>query len=1077
MNWPSPITHEAILASAGSGKTHALVTRYLQLLASGQAPERIVALTFTRKAAGEFFDKILHRLAQAAVDDSSRAALAQAIGHPALASAEVIGWLRLVIDRLPQLSLGTLDSFFIRMVSAFSLEFGLGGPFVLLEGADIVREREELCRAVFQALPEGRQHEQDDFIAAFDQATFGVEEKSLHRAFDAFIEDHHQAWLLDPVAEKWGHPAAVWSQLPWYLESPSVDAGALRDEFASAIETMTLQPRQRAKLLDIVELLASHQPGTATSKKFHYLRDSILPSLPDLRRGQAMLKIWNFITLEAAACRALTGLIGRFLAGEAAAMLRRTQGLASLLADYEAHHQDSVRRQGRLTFDDVKFLLARGGPGGVGDGGGAGLARLAIDARLDARFDHWLIDEFQDTSLLQWEVLRPLVEEALEDPEGQRTYFQVGDEKQSIYRWRGGEPELGRHIIDRYHLSTRPLNQSWRSAPAVIEAVNVLFGNPGPLEAVLPPATAARWMAGWIPHTTVHAGRPGFAALIRPPEGGPPEGATGDDDGSALERELTVVVALLREMRPLDRGWSVAVLLRSNGDVAAAVDFLRRQSGLPPIVSETDASVAVDNPLTLALLSLLRVAAHPGDTMAWEHVRMTPLPGFWSAEEAGVGHVVRHTLQEILSDGFEAWVRGWAARLEPLLPPNDDFSRLRAAQLAGMARDFDARGSRDIDAFLRVVESATARETAWAQAVQVMTIHKSKGLDFDVVFLPRLAGKSFHDDSRQLLLQARGDDFSTRWLLRRPPGELTVADDTLRHAQAASQAAQAYEGVCVFYVAVTRARHAVYLIGPSGAGDGKARHAGALVERALAAGHEGPSDFVADGRSWSCGWVSGDPRWFEARLPAVPAVGTASRTGAAVALFVPATPGARRRPRLTPSGRESHVLTAHQIFSMEASPARDLGVLVHALFEQVADPGNHAAVEAWWQASHPDPVPWQREAWHQVQSCLSDPGIRTLLQGQPGAVWWREKRFEVILDGEWVTGTFDRVVVGSEQALIIDFKTDDVVDEAAAVARAVGYRPQLELYRRVLSVLTGLDPVAIRLVLVFTRLRRVVAVD
>ena len=59
MTRPAPITHEAILASAGSGKTHALVTRYLQLLASGQAPERIVALTFTRKAAGEFFDKLL----------------------------------------------------------------------------------------------------------------------------------------------------------------------------------------------------------------------------------------------------------------------------------------------------------------------------------------------------------------------------------------------------------------------------------------------------------------------------------------------------------------------------------------------------------------------------------------------------------------------------------------------------------------------------------------------------------------------------------------------------------------------------------------------------------------------------------------------------------------------------------------------------------------------------------------------------------------------------------------------------------------------------------------------------------
>ncbi|MFN0125878.1 MAG: UvrD-helicase domain-containing protein [Verrucomicrobiales bacterium] len=1064
---PAPLTHEAILASAGSGKTHTLVTRYLRLLASGQPPERIIALTFTRKAAGEFFDKIVHRLADAAASEDARVQLAQSLDRSRLDQSEAVQWLRAVVERLPFLTLGTLDSFFIRMVSAFPLEFGLGGPFVLLEGADIEVEREEVCRRVFQALPADRRHEQVEFLAAFDQATFGLEEKSLHRAFDTFIQDHHLAWILDPVAEKWGHPARVWPRLPWYFEFAKEDPVALRRELEAAMDGLTLQKRQREKLLEIAGSLAEHEPGKPDARKFKYIRESLFPALDDLPRGAATVKIYQPLEVPEALGRPLAALIGRMLAGEAAVVLERTRGLAAVLADYERHHEAMVRREGRLTFDDVKWLLARGGPEG---GEGRGRSRLAVDERLDARFDHWLIDEFQDTSLLQWDVLRPLVEEALQDPEGRRTYFQVGDEKQSIYRWRGGEPELGRHIIDLYGLSTRPLTASWRSAPPVIEVVNAVFGNETAVASVVPPAALTRWVRGWVDHTTHRTERRGFAALLHPAS----DGETAEIK-PVLERELEVVAALLREIRPLDRGLTVAVLLRSNDDVAGVVEFLRSQPELPPVVSESDASVAVDNPVTLALLSVLRVAAHPGDTMAWEHVRMTPLPDMWTEGDWSRGHLVGHTLQFVLTHGFEAWVRWWAGRLDGRLARDDAFSRLRLDQLGELARVFDTRGSREIDAFLRVVESATARESARPGAIQVMTIHKSKGLDFDIVFLPRLAGKSFHDDSRQPLLRRRDDDFSTRWVLRRPPAELAVADVAIKAAHDESQAAQAYEGLCVLYVAMTRARHALYLIGDKGAGLGTARHGAALIDRALVS--EGVAEsVVADGRDWECGWRSGDPRWFE-EVPRTDEESKVPIPESGRSAFVPPTAGARRRPRQTPSGRESHVLTSAQVFSSAASPARELGVLVHAMFERVADPADQALLRSWWTASFPEPTDWQRDAWRQVLACLDSERVAAALRVPPGAVLWREKRFEIILNGEWVTGTFDRVIVGATDALIVDFKTDDVADASAAFERADGYRPQLSLYRDVLSRLTGLEPRAIRAALIFTRIRDVVAVE
>jgi ATP-dependent exoDNAse (exonuclease V) beta subunit len=110
----SQLKHEMILASAGSGKTYALTNRFVQLLAGGAAPERIVALTFTRKAAGEFFDEILKKLAGAAASEDAAYKLAHAVHAPALKAADFLRLLRTVVEAMPRLSLGTLDGFFAR---------------------------------------------------------------------------------------------------------------------------------------------------------------------------------------------------------------------------------------------------------------------------------------------------------------------------------------------------------------------------------------------------------------------------------------------------------------------------------------------------------------------------------------------------------------------------------------------------------------------------------------------------------------------------------------------------------------------------------------------------------------------------------------------------------------------------------------------------------------------------------------------------------------------------------------------------------------------------------------------------
>src|ERR1019366_3465261 len=187
------------LASAGSGKTYALTNRFVRLLAGGAAPERIVALTFTRKAAGEFFDEILKKLARAATEPAFARQLAAEIGAPSFAEAseggpppegkDFLRMLRAVVDAMPRLQLGTLDGFFARVVRSFPLELGLGGEFEIMEEAAARRERRRVLRQMFTAAGEP-DPAQREFIEAFKRATFGVEEKRLARVLDGFLDAH-----------------------------------------------------------------------------------------------------------------------------------------------------------------------------------------------------------------------------------------------------------------------------------------------------------------------------------------------------------------------------------------------------------------------------------------------------------------------------------------------------------------------------------------------------------------------------------------------------------------------------------------------------------------------------------------------------------------------------------------------------------------------------------------------------------------------------------------------------------------------------------------------------------------------
>ncbi len=1050
------IGHVMILASAGSGKTYALTNRFVRLLALGAKPERIVALTFTRKAAGEFFDEILNKLARAASEPGDAAQLAGEIGVPALGAADFLKLLRAVADAMHRLRLGTFDGFFARVARNFPLELGLAGEFEILQEHAARMERGRVLRRMFERTGE-LGDAQREFIEAFKRATFGADEKRLGAQLDRFIDQHQEIFLAASERDVWGNAQQIWPGSREWLEAVEQRAAATK-ALRAALTTVELNEKQRARWEAFFLELAEWSPGAPMGEALDYLFKNALKARPELTEIMVERKKH---ALPAAASEALRQLLEAIIGAELARRLEMTRGIYAVLSGYEAVYHDAVRRAGKLTFGDVQRLLA------PGEGGARMLSReavdesrLFIDFRLDAETDHWLLDEFQDTSFGQWSVLKNLIDEAVQDASGARSFFYVGDVKQAIYAWRGGDPRLFREIFNHYN-AARPgviaeehLVDSYRSGPPVIAMINAVFGGAAEIAELFPGAASAAWNREWRDHASAKPQLGGHAALLH----------AEDEEG-----RFATALKLLHEIEPIERGLTCAVLVQKNDTAARLAEYLRREGGVPAL-AESDLHVCTDNPLGAALLALVKAAAHPGDTLARGHLSMTPLGAVLAAE--GVvepEELTRRVLGQIHAEGFERTMDVWRRRLEVRLDAEDIFSRERARQFTAAAGLFDATGSREAAEFIQFMERHTVREADTAAVVRVMTVHKAKGLGFDVVILPDLEGTKL-DGRREGLAVQRAADRSVEWVLDLPGKLFSEQDAVLAAHVRAAESDACYENLSLLYVAMTRAKRAMYLV-TKPPGKSTSRNFPKLLAETL--GEE--SETVRVGKLELAGaFADGDADW-HTRVAVPPGV-----TRAEVEMKRLDPTRVRKSDRL-PSRRASDEKTgelgAAQIFALGGAAA-DFGTAMHGLFAEVewADTGEAGRRAATWAV--------RGAAGELALACLSAPVFASVWARPSGANLaevWRERAFEIVLDGAWVTGVFDRVLVErgaggrAVRATVFDFKTDRLADEGDVAAAVDRHSAQLNLYRRVAAVLTNLDDELIACELVFTRaLRRVV---
>ncbi len=1048
--------HQMILASAGSGKTYALTGRFVRLLAEGARPERIVALTFTRKAAGEFFDEILKKLAEAAADAGYAKKLAADIERPELGREQFLGLLRGVTDAMPRLRLGTLDSFFARIVRSFPLELGLAGEFDILHEHAARLERRRVLRRMF-ARAGGLDDAQREFIEAFKRATFGREEKRLGAQLDAFLDAHQEIYLAAPAAEQWGDPARIWPDGNDWLPPRPRDEALTR--LRAGLPWVAMNAAQRAKWEEFFADMERWSPGADWGDAMALILKNSLAVWADIRRGTAEVMVMRKrLVLDTAACAALNDVILAVAGGELSRRLETTRGIHAVLRGYEQTYHALVRRAGRLTFGDLQRLLApvAGAPALSREDGDD---RLFIDYRLDAEIDHWLLDEFQDTSFGQWSVLKNLIDEVVQDPTGARSFFCVGDVKQAIYTWREGDPRLFQEILRHYTaavpgaIATGHLDESWRSGPAIIAMVNRVFGDATALSELFPVTMSEAWNAGWRDHVSALPERTGQAAWLLA-------------DDAAVRRD--VMLRLLHELRPLERGLSCAVLVQTNREAAELADFLR-QAGDLPAVAESDLPVCTDNPLGAALLALVQAAAHPGDSLAWEHVWMTPFAAVLTAKKIiKPEDLTRRVLGQIHELGFERTVAYWVGVVESQLAPDDMFSRERARQLVDAARLFDATGSRDVAEFVAFMERHTVREPEGAAVVRVMTIHKSKGLGFDIVLLPDLEGTRL-DQARGGLAVHKAPDRSVEWVMD-PPTKLIAQNDTVLAAHAREAEAEAgYEALSLFYVALTRAKRGLYII-TEPCGESTSRNYPRLLAATLGGGGEQVREIQIGASRFDGVWSEGSAHWHEAvePMPPVPTRAGPVRVESDVI-------GMRRLPALRPSAGERVLLPA-RLFALQGRDAAGFGTVVHRLLAQVEWGPAEKCVERWRAEGE------MADAVAEAQAVLTATELAEVWEkpvGAERAEAWRERSFEMVWDEAWVTGTIDRVVIERTaegralRAAVYDFKTGWVEPDGATTA-ARRHDGQMRLYRQAVARLTGLPEAAVRGIVVFTRVRRLI---
>lgn len=754
-------------AGAGSGKTTVLTARYLRLiLEGGLEPNQIVAITFTKKAACELRERI----------DEALAGGAQA--NPVLNRAR---------EQLVSAPIGTIHSFYGRVLHAFPLEAKVNPGFRVLEEL----ESNLLLTKALTATLRQAQTENCPHLAVLIEV-LGAEALEVEGGLSRQLRSVYKGLCNRGIYVAEANLSQLYSELPSELQCHESIAALLAEE-ASLAANLGARDQPEAKearrvLKKAAEIMLSQPSPKALAKQYAALTRAATLKGGRLKGQKEFIAagvkiVQNFLS------RALAPLLG--------------EAILALLLKLE----DSFRREkaaaGGLDFADLQFAMGRL------------LERPEAAAALANKYSTYLIDEFQDTDLLQHRIIMGLVAEGGVIPPGR--LFVVGDEKQSIYRFRGAEIGVFRAV--RQHLTAvepeaeKHISANYRSQKPIIDLVNSLF---------------CQLMKEYVPLQAQRKGEGPGAELI----------ACQRTAGNPAAGEAAAMAARIKEMTGAANGNDPALPAVSFGDIAILIrarthikeyEHHLRLAGVPYTV--VGGIGFYEQQEVQDLLNLLRAIANGDDELSLLSALRSPLFALCDdslyalvrqrkqgesllAQAGGLPAEQQEKYQRaqaIFSELQGAW---GVLELPELLELALELTQYREAMLTGhsglqryaniekllaLAEKFTAlRFDGD---FLAWVEHAAAEDEHEApvdsettNAVRIMTIHASKGLQFPVVFLPLVNTKLRYSFGQLLIDEAGGLAFRFPWPC--PVWEAVKEQECKRELE---------EYKRILYVAVTRA--------------------------------------------------------------------------------------------------------------------------------------------------------------------------------------------------------------------------------------------------------------------------------
>ena len=804
-----------VQAPAGSGKTELLIQRCLVLLATVERPEEIAAITFTRKAASEMRNRIFAALADARRRDrpaKAHEAMTWDLARAVLDRNDRLDW-RLE-ENATRLRVQTIDSLCASLTRQMPVLARFGAQPESIEDASALYR--EAARATLALLEDG-----------------GAEADDVARVLAHLDND---AGRLEELLAGLLHRRDHWLR---YLQSADQ-----REALEAALVDARREATERAADL-LAQAGGAGPDGAADPEAWIAFANELLTKKGEWRKGPPL---------------------ARQLAGNDAILesLRMLQGLPP--ACYDDGQWDALgalMRVAKLAVGELKVVFADHGQADFAEIAQGALAALGSPEEptdlllaLDYRIRHVLVDEFQDTSLTQYQLLARLTA-GWERDDG-RTLFVVGDPMQSIYRFR--EAEVGLFLrachegLGGVALTPLTLSANFRSQAGIVDWVNDVFAG------LMPPREDIA--AGAVPYTKSHAvhERESLAVTVHP-------FFNGERNGEAA-RVASLAKAALAEPAPVGgEPGTVAILVRARSALSAIVPALRA-AGMRLRAIEIDPLPG--RPVVRDLLAITRALSHLADRTAWLAVLRAPWCGLSLADlHALAGRDSAHARQGVDAGGatiFELIHDDSRVAALPA-PARGRLHRVRAvldAALAGRGRETlrnavegvwlelggpacvgEASALEEADAFFDHLEreeaaGGVADLVAFEEGLadlyappdekadprlQVMTIHKAKGLEFDTVIVPGLGGGAPPDERKLFLWMERpraGRGGGQSDLLLAPIHAAGGGKDPIHeHIRALDRRKGDLENGRLLYVAATRARRRLHLLGDAKLGDAK----------------------------------------------------------------------------------------------------------------------------------------------------------------------------------------------------------------------------------------------------------------